>query len=135
MGGCFRRDSATQTTRIPTQTTTTVALTGTMMFRSSHSGTPGNSCRSRGSPPKGGARVPAGGQRALAAVTFGDGVVVLAAPQDAYDGNGDDNDGQRGNDGDNEVEVGEKVHDVGGGNVRLAAAVPSRQLSGRGQRA
>ena len=40
-GGGFLRDMATQTTKIPTQMTTTVAQTGTIMFRSNHSGTPG----------------------------------------------------------------------------------------------
>jgi hypothetical protein len=33
---------ATHTTSIPTQITTTVAHTGTIMFRSNHSGIPGN---------------------------------------------------------------------------------------------
>ena len=40
-GGGLRRDIATHTTKMPTQITTTVAQTGTMIFRSSHSGMPG----------------------------------------------------------------------------------------------
>ena len=41
-GGGFLRDIATHTTSIPTIITTTVAHTGTMMFKSNHSGIPGN---------------------------------------------------------------------------------------------
>ncbi len=63
---CFRLvTTSTQTTRMPTQITITVATTGTIRFRSSHSGRPGNldpSPPPSGSPfvlvPKGGAIVP-----------------------------------------------------------------------------
>ena len=40
--GCFRRVSATQTTRTPTHKTTMVAPTGTTISRSSQVGSPGN---------------------------------------------------------------------------------------------
>lgn len=60
-GVCFLLDMATQTTRIPTQTTITVAETGTMMSRSIHSGRPGKPVLVSALfelPPNGGARVP-----------------------------------------------------------------------------
>ena len=61
-GCCFLLDTATQTTRIPTQTTMTVAETGTMMSKSIHSGRPGNPANLVSAvlvlPPNGGARVP-----------------------------------------------------------------------------
>ena len=60
-GGCFLRDTATQTTRIPTQTTTTVAETGTITSKSIHSGSPGKPDLVSAVfvlPPNGGARVP-----------------------------------------------------------------------------
>ena len=61
MGGVFLLETATQTTRMPTHTTIMVALTGTMMLRSIHSGKPGKLDLVSVSlvlPPKGGARVP-----------------------------------------------------------------------------
>ena len=60
-GGCFLRDTATQTTRMPTQTTTTVADTGTITSKSIHSGSPGKPDLVSAVfvlPPNGGARVP-----------------------------------------------------------------------------
>ena len=60
-GGVFLLETATQTTRMPTHTTIMVALTGTMIFRSIHSGKPGKLDLVSASlilPPKGGARVP-----------------------------------------------------------------------------
>ena len=61
MGGSFLLERATHTTRIPTQTTMIVALTGTIMFKSIHSGKPGKPAFVSALltvPPKGGARVP-----------------------------------------------------------------------------
>ena len=61
MGGSFLLERATQTTRIPTQTTMMVALTGTIIFKSIQSGRPGNPAFVSALltvPPKGGARVP-----------------------------------------------------------------------------
>ena len=61
IGGVFLLESATHTTRIPTQTTITVALTGTIMFKSIHSGNPGKLDLVSALltlPPNGGARVP-----------------------------------------------------------------------------
>ena len=40
--GCFLLVTATQITKTPTQMTITVAATGTIMFRSTHGGNPGN---------------------------------------------------------------------------------------------
>ena len=65
-------------------------------------------------------------------LTFRD--VVVAAPEDADDDNGDDDDGKGGDNGDNEVEVGEEVHDpllklVGPAHVSLA--VPTKLPRGR----
>ena len=60
-GGCLRLDKATHTTRIPTHTTMMVALTGTIMFKSIQSGSPGKLDFVSALftlPPKGGARVP-----------------------------------------------------------------------------
>ena len=61
IGGVFLLDKATHTTSIPTQTTIIVALTGTIIFRSIHSGKPGKLdfvSELWTLPPKGGARVP-----------------------------------------------------------------------------
>ena len=105
-GGCFLLDTATQTTRIPTQTTTTVAETGTIMSRSIHSGRPGKPVFVSAVfvlPPNGGARVPGG------ELTFRD--VVVSTPEDADDDNGDDDDSKGGNHRNNEIEVGQEVHD------------------------
>ena len=60
-GGVFLLDSATHTTKMPTQTTMMVALTGTMILRSSQSGNPGKLDLVSALftlPPNGGARVP-----------------------------------------------------------------------------
>ena len=61
MGGDFLLESATHTTSMPTQTTMIVALTGTIILRSIHSGKPGKLDLVSALltlPPKGGARVP-----------------------------------------------------------------------------
>ena len=110
--GVLRLDTATQTTSIPTQTTMTVMLTGTMMFRSNHSGRPSRwnpplDVPLPWGPPNGGANVPENKKTAFIN-TFN--LAVLAGADDAYDDNGDDNDGDGGDDGHDEVGVGEEVH-------------------------
>ena len=106
--GCFRLERATQTTRIPTQMTTTVALTGTMISRSSQSGKLGKPLlvsRLLAPPPKGGARVTEKNKR-----TFSH--IVVAASKDANDGDSDDDDGESRGDWHNQVEVGEEIHEA-----------------------
>ena len=114
-GAGLRRDIATHTTRIPTQMTITVALTGTIMLRSSQDGRPKPasllSAFGPPPPPIGGASVSEIETKTVDRVygTFGD--AVLAALEDADDNDGDDDDGESGHNRDHQVEVGQEVHD------------------------
>ena len=109
-GGDFLLERATHTTRMPTHTTMMVADTGTMMFRSIHSGSPGKLPALVSAlftfPPNGGASVPAMWRH-----TFRDGVVL--APDDADDDDGDEDDRQGGDHRDDQVDIGDEGHQLG----------------------
>ena len=127
-GGCFLLDIATQTTRMPTQTTIMVALTGTMILRSIHSGSPGKLDLVSALftvPPKGGASVP--GKREI--VTFSN--VVVATLEHADDNDGNDDDGKGGHHWHDQVEVGQESHELrlevcGAGWTGVATKLSSR---------
>ena len=107
-GGDFLLESATHTTRIPTHTTMMVALTGTMILRSIHSGKPGKLDLVSASfifPPNGGARVPS-----MEKHTFSDGIIATFDDADNNDGN--DDDCKSSDNWHDEVEVGEEGHDL-----------------------
>ena len=85
-----------------------VALTGTMMLRSIHSGKPGKLDLVSASlilPPKGGARVPL-----MEKHTFSDGIIAAFDDTDNNDGN--DDDCKSSDNRDDEVEVCEEGHDL-----------------------
>ena len=97
MGGDFLLESATHTTSMPTQTTMIVALTGTIILRSIHSGKPGKLDLVSALltlPPKGGARVPKNEKH-----TFSDSIIL--ASDDTNDNNGNNDDCKSSNNRDN----------------------------------
>ena len=129
IGGVFLLETATQTTSIPTHTTMMVALTGTMMLRSIHSGKPGKLDLVSASlilPPKGGARVPS-----MEKHTFSDGIIAAFDDTDNNDGN--DDDCKSGHNRDDEVEVCEEGHDLTLQISRSGQNVVVGKLSGGGQ--
>ena len=120
--GAFRRVTATQMTRTPTQMTMMVAVAGTTISRLSHSGIPGmpppavplvrSSFSSEpASPPK------AGPTRSEKWGEWHQGWITwlepwgrrLSSSENANDGDRDDNDGHGRHDGHNQVDVGQKV--------------------------
>ena len=117
--GCFRLVTATQMTRTPTQMTITVAATGTIMFRSTHGGSPGNwdslvSPMSLRPVPE---LAPPIRSKSLAKknvnlnwITFVNWQRVSVMSEHANDSNGNDDDSYSRNNGDNQVDVGQEVH-------------------------
>ena len=114
---------------MPTHTTIMVALTGTMILRSIHSGNPGKLDLVSASlilPPKGGARVPS-----MEKHTFSDGVIAALDDTDNNDGN--DDDCKSSDNRDDEVEVCEEGHDLALQISRAGQNVVVWKFSGGGQ--
>ena len=106
-----------------------VALTGTMILRSIHSGNPGKLDLVSASlilPPKGGARVPS-----MEKHTFSDGVIATLDDTDNNDGN--DDDCKSSDNRDDEVEVCEEGHDLTLQISRAGQNVVVGKFSGGGQ--